>query len=90
MPLQRRLPKFGFSSRKARFSDEVRLDQLAALDADEVSLDTLKAAGLVHSRAVRVKLIASGSIERAVTLKGVVPTKGARAAVEAAGGKIER
>ncbi len=89
MPLQRRLPKFGFTSRKARFADEVRLDQLAALDADEVTLDTLKAAGVVHARALRVKLIASGSIERAVSVKGLLASRGARAAVEAAGGKVE-
>ena len=89
MPLQRRLPKFGFASRKARFADEVRLDQLAALDADEVTLDSLKDAGVVHARALRVKLIASGSIERAVTVKGLHASRGARAAVEAAGGKVE-
>jgi large subunit ribosomal protein L15 len=89
MPLQRRLPKFGFTSRTAQFNDEVRLDTLAGLDADRITLDSLKEAGLVHARARRVKVIASGTIGRAVALKGLVPTKGARAAIEAAGGTIE-
>jgi len=89
MPLQRRLPKFGFASRKAVFNDEVRLDTLARMNADVVSLASLKEAGLVHSRARRVKVIASGAIDRAVTLQGLVATKGARAAIEAAGGTIK-
>lgn len=89
MPLQRRLPKFGFASRKAVFNDEVRLDTLARMNADVVSLASLKEAGLVHSRARRVKVIASGAIDRAVTLQGLVATKGARVAIEAAGGTIE-
>lgn len=89
MPLQRRLPKFGFTSRKARWNDEVRLDTLSALDAETVDLQALKAAKAVHSRAVRVKVIASGEISRAVVVKGLAVTKGARAAIEAAGGKVE-
>lgn len=89
MPLQRRLPKFGFTSRMARWNDEVRLDTLSALDADTVDLQTLKAAKAVHSRAQRVKVIASGEISRAVVVKGLAVTKGARAAIEAAGGKVE-
>ena len=89
MPLQRRLPKFGFVSRQGRFSDEVRLDQLEGLESDTVDLSLLKAAGLVGKRARRVKLIVGGKLTRAVVLRDVVPTRGARAAVEAAGGRVE-
>ena len=89
MPLQRRLPKFGFSSRRGRFADEVRLDQLSALQAEVVDLAVLKEAGLVGRRARRVKVIAAGALTRAVTLREVIPTRGARAAVEAAGGRVE-
>ena len=92
MPLQRRLPKFGFTSRKARFNDEVRLDQLAKLadsGADEIDLALLKAAKLVGRRAIRVKVIASGELDRAIVLREIAATKGARAAIEAAGGRIE-
>lgn len=89
MPLQRRLPKFGFSSRRGRFADEVRLDQLSALEAEVVDLVVLKEAGLVGRRARRVKVIAAGALTRAVVLRGVIPTRGARAAVEAAGGRVE-
>lgn len=89
MPLQRRLPKFGFSSRRGRFADEVRLDQLSALEAEVVDLAVLKEAGLVGRRARRVKVIAAGALTRAVTLREVIPTRGARAAVEAAGGRVE-
>ncbi len=88
MPLQRRLPKVGFASRKARYTAEVRLDELAKLDG-EVDLLALKAAGLVGHDVKRVKVIASGKIEKAVTVKGLAVTPGARAAIEAAGGKIE-
>ena len=89
MPLQRRLPKFGFTSRRSRFSDEVRLDQLEGLESDLVDLALLKAAGLVSKRARRVKLIVGGGLARAVVLRDVIPTRGARAAVEAAGGRVE-
>ena len=89
MPLQRRLPKFGFSSRRGRFADEVRLDQLSALEAEVVDLAVLKQTGLVGRRARRVKVIATGALTRAVVLRGVIPTRGARAAVEAAGGRVE-
>lgn len=89
MPLQRRLPKFGFSSRRGRFADEVRLDQLSTLEAEVVDLAVLKEAGLVGRRARRVKVIAAGALTRAVVLRGVIPTRGARAAVEAAGGRVE-
>ncbi|MEJ2514207.1 MAG: 50S ribosomal protein L15 [Gammaproteobacteria bacterium] len=89
MPLQRRLPKIGFASRTGRFSDQVRLHELAAVEADTVDLLALKAAGIVSQTARQAKVIASGSIDKAVTLKGVAVTPGARAAIEAAGGKIE-
>ncbi|MCH9671341.1 MAG: 50S ribosomal protein L15 [Gammaproteobacteria bacterium] len=89
MPLQRRLPKFGFKSRVARFRDEVRLDQLAQLEGDAVDLLSLKAAKLVNQRALVVKIIASGAVDKAYTVKGVGVTAGARAAIEAAGGRVE-
>ena len=89
MPLQRRLPKFGFVSRRGRFADEVRLDQIARLNAETIDPDVLKAAGLVGKRARRVKVVASGGLTVAVVLRGVVPTRGARAAIEAAGGRVE-
>ena len=89
MPLQRRLPKFGFTSRRSRFSDEVRLDQLEGLESELVDLALLKSAGLVSRRARRVKLIVGGGLTRAVVLRDVIPTRGARAAVEAAGGRVE-
>jgi large subunit ribosomal protein L15 len=89
MPLQRRLPKMGFSSRKSRFIDELRLNELALVGADVIDLDSLKAANLVARDVRGVKVFASGSIDRALTLKGIRVTRGARAAIEAAGGKIE-
>ncbi|MGD9386691.1 MAG: 50S ribosomal protein L15 [Gammaproteobacteria bacterium] len=88
MPLQRRLPKVGFASRKARFGGELRLSELNKLEG-EVDLLALKAAGLVGQQVQRVKIIASGKIEKPVTVKGLAATAGARAAIEAAGGKIE-
>lgn len=89
MPLQRRLPKVGFSSRVGRFVEEVRLHEIASVSADVVTPAVLKAAGLVGKAAKKIKVIASGSIDKAVTVSGLSVTKGARAAIEAAGGKIE-
>ncbi|MDH3527738.1 MAG: 50S ribosomal protein L15 [Gammaproteobacteria bacterium] len=89
MPLQRRLPKVGFISRKSRFVDEVRLHELGKVDAAVVDLDTLKQANLVSRHVRTVKVIASGSIDKAVTVRGMKVTRGARTAIEAAGGKIE-
>ena len=89
MPIHRRLPKFGFTSRKQRFNDEVRLDTLARVEAETIDLASLKEAGFVSSRAIRVKVIASGELNKAVTIKGLAVTKGARAASEAAGGQIQ-
>ncbi|MGB5259684.1 MAG: 50S ribosomal protein L15 [Gammaproteobacteria bacterium] len=89
MPLQRRLPKVGFMARKSRYTDELRLHELATLDADVIDLQALQDANLI-SRSVRtVKVFASGKLDKAVTLKGIRVTRGARAAIEAAGGKIE-
>ena len=89
MPLQRRLPKVGFSSRVGRKTAEVRLSELAKVDGDLVDLLTLKAANVIGQHIERAKVIASGTIQRSVTLSGVAATKGARAAIEAAGGKVE-
>ena len=89
MPLQRRLPKVGFSSRKSRFADEIRLHELGLVEGDVVDLEALKKANIVSRITKRVKVIASGAIDKAVTVKGIQATKGARAAIEAAGGKIE-
>ena len=89
MPLQRRLPKFGFTSRKGRYSAEVRLDELHKLDADVIDLQVLIEADVVPARTRQAKVILSGEIGRAVTLKGIKATKGAKAAIEAAGGKVE-
>ena len=89
MPLQRRLPKVGFSSRLAMVTAEIRLSELNNLDADVIDLNILKQAGLVNKNILRAKVMASGEITRAVNLQGIGVTKGARAAIEAAGGKIE-
>ena len=89
MPLQRRLPKGGFHSRVGAYSDEIRLHELAIVDADVVDLAALKAKGLVRNDIKTVKVILSGKLDKAVTTKGLRVTKGARAAIEAAGGKVE-
>lgn len=89
MPLQRRLPKVGFKSRVGRTRAEVRLDELAKIDADVIDLAVLKAASVVGQQIEKAKVILSGELSKAVTLKGVAVTKGARAAIEAAGGKVE-
>ena len=89
MPLQRRLPKVGFRSKKAHEVSEVLLYQLDSLKADVVDFDVLKAAGLIETRAERAKIVKKGDIKRAVKLKGVAVTAGAKAAIEAAGGSVE-
>ena len=89
MPIQRRLPKFGFTSQKALITQEVRLSELAKIDADVIDLDALKAAGIIRRSTKFAKVVLSGDITKAVTLKGVPATKGAKAAIEAAGGKVE-
>ena len=89
MPLQRRLPKRGFKSLTAATNAEVRLSELNLIAVDEIDVLALKQAGLIPATASNVKVIASGEISKAVTLKGVKATKGAKAAIEAIGGKIE-
>jgi large subunit ribosomal protein L15 len=89
MPLQRRLPKVGFSSRVAATTGEVRLNELAAIDADVIDVAALQAADILPRSITRAKVIASGKLEKAVKLRGLGVTKGARAAIEAAGGSIE-
>lgn len=89
MPLQRRLPKVGFRSRKARVKDEIRLHELARVAGDLVDLAALRKAALISAKTRRVKIIAAGEPGRALTVRGLVVTKGARAAIEAAGGTVE-
>jgi large subunit ribosomal protein L15 len=89
MPLQRRLPKVGFASRSSQSSAEVRLGELAKIDADIIDLDVLIKVGIVPAKTQKAKVIASGEISRAVQLKGIKVTPGARNAIEKAGGKIE-
>ncbi len=89
MPLQRRLPKVGFSSRKGKYTAEVTLAELAKVEAEVVDLKALQEADVLTGAIKWVKVILSGSIEKAVTVRGLGVTKGARAAIEAAGGKIE-
>lgn len=89
MPLQRRLPKVGFVSRKSLVTAEVRLHELAQVEADVIDLEALKAANIITRNMKRAKIIASGEISKAVKIKGLGVTKGAKAAIEAAGGSIE-
>ncbi len=89
MPIQRRLPKFGFKSRTSFVTDQVTLSEIAKVEGDVVSLETLKSAGLIKKEMQTVKVILSGSIDRAVTVSGLRVTKGAVEAISAAGGKIE-
>jgi large subunit ribosomal protein L15 len=89
MPLQRRLPKVGFRSKLARITGELRLNEIAKVEGDVVDMDALYRADILPINITRAKVILSGSIERAVTVRGIGVTKGARAAIEAAGGKVE-
>jgi large subunit ribosomal protein L15 len=89
MPLQKRLPKYGFTSRLAVITAEIRLSELNAIEGDTVDLAALRKAGLINNRITRAKVFASGEVTKALTLKGVAATKGAAAAIEAAGGKVE-
>jgi large subunit ribosomal protein L15 len=88
-PLDRRLPKFGFRSKIKATRAEVRLSELAKVEGAVVDLEALKKANIIPTFAERAKVVLSGEIKKAVTLKGVAATKGARAAIEAAGGKLE-
>jgi large subunit ribosomal protein L15 len=89
MPLQRRLPKVGFTSRVSMVTAQVRLGELAKVEGDEITIETLKKAGLVSKSTKQVKVFASGEIDRAVKLSGIRVSKGAKAAIEAAGGSVE-
>lgn len=89
MPLQKRLPKYGFTSRIGRVTAEVRLSELAQIDAEVIDLEALKQADVVNINIKRAKIFLSGELTKAVTIKGLAVTKGAKAAIEAAGGKVE-
>ena len=89
MPLQKRLPKYGFTSRISRVTSQIRLGELNMIDGDTVYIASLRAAGLINTNIIRAKIFLSGELNRAVTLKGVSATKGATIAIEAAGGKVE-
>lgn len=89
MPMQRRLPKFGFTSAKSLISEEVRLSELALVDGEIVDLETLKKANVLRDSTKFAKVMLSGELDKAVTVRGIKVTKGARAAIEAAGGKVE-
>ncbi|RZO20837.1 MAG: 50S ribosomal protein L15 [SAR92 clade bacterium] len=89
MPLQKRLPKFGFTSRLAAVTAEIRLSELDLVEGEIVDIDALRNAGLINNNILRAKVFASGEVTKAVTLKGIGATKGAIAAIEAAGGKVE-
>jgi large subunit ribosomal protein L15 len=89
MPLQKRLPKFGFTSRVGRTTAQVRLGELNNVDGDVVDIDALKKANLINHNMLRARVFLSGEVTRAVTVKGLAVTAGAKAAIEAAGGKVE-
>ena len=89
MPLQIRLPKYGFSSRIGRVTAEIRLSELNLVEGSVVDLETLKQADLISSVIKRAKIFASGELKKSVTIKGLAVTKGAKAAIEAAGGTVE-
>ena len=89
MPIQRRLPKVGFRSRKSLTTAEIRLSELNAVEGDTVDLLSLRAANLITENVTMVKIFQSGEVKKAVTVKGLRVSKGARAAIEAAGGKVE-
>jgi large subunit ribosomal protein L15 len=89
MPLQKRLPKYGFTSRISRTTAQIRLSELNVVEGDVVDLAALKGADLVKENVVRARVFLSGELKKAVTLRGLVVTKGAREAIEKSGGKVE-
>jgi large subunit ribosomal protein L15 len=89
MPIQRRLPKRGFRSLMARNMAEIRLHELNKVEGDLVDLAALRSAGLINAGHLRAKVVLSGELTKAVNLKGIGATKGAKAAIEAAGGSVE-
>lgn len=89
MPLQKRLPKYGFTSRISRTTAQIRLGELNVVESDVIDLAALKTADLIKDNVIRARVFLSGELNKAVTLKGLVVTKGAREAIEKAGGKVE-
>ncbi len=89
MPLQKRLPKFGFTSRIGMVSAEVRTSELNKVDAEVIDIAALEKANIIDRNTKRVKVMLSGDVTKALTLKGLRVSKGAKAAIEAAGGKVE-
>lgn len=89
MPLQKRLPKYGFTSRISRTTAQVRLGELNAVTGDVVDLAALKDADIIRNDVLRARVFLSGELSKAVTVKGLAVTKGAREAIEKAGGKVE-
>lgn len=89
MPLQKRLPKYGFTSRISRTTAQVRLSELNGVEGDTVDLAALKSADLINGNIARVRVFLSGELTKPVTVKGLAVTKGAREAIEKAGGKVE-
>lgn len=89
LPLQMRVPKFGFRSRVGMTTAEVRLGEIGKVEGDVVDLDALKAANVLSRNVKRARIMQSGRVERPLTVKGLSVTKGARGAIEAAGGKVE-
>lgn len=89
MPLQKRLPKYGFTSRIGRVTAEVRLSELNKIEGDVVDIEALKKADIIGDNMKRAKIFLSGELSKAITVKGLAVTKGAKAAIEAAGGKVE-
>ncbi len=89
MPLQKRLPKYGFSSRISRVSAQIRLSELNLIGGDVANLEALRAAGLISNGITRAKIFLSGELSKSIVIQGLGITQGAKAAVEAAGGKVE-
>lgn len=89
MPLQKRLPKYGFTSRIGMVTAQIRLSELNSVEGDVVDLEALRAADLINANIKRAKIFLSGELKKSLTVKGLAVTKGAKAAIEAAGGKIE-
>ena len=89
MPLQKRLPKYGFTSRLAAVTAEIRLSELNLIEGDVADMEALLKARLINNNISRAKVIVSGELKKAITLKGIGATKGAAAAIVAAGGKVE-
>ena len=89
MPLQKRLPKYGFTSRISRTTAQIRLGELNAVEGEVVDLAALKAADLINENIARARIFLSGELQKPVTVRGIAVTKGAREAIEKAGGKVE-